>query len=102
MKQEMLQNDFPAITGFPIIINQEDIGENFLSGEEITEDYIGKQAWKVWDGHHRVLAALNAKLPYLKVRLERSSITNPEELFEKYGLTSKNIVQAAEKVLSKK
>lgn len=90
MKQEMLQNDFPAITGFPIIINQEDIGENFLSGEEITEDYIGKQAWKVWDGHHRVLAALNAKLPYLKVRLERSSITNPEELFEQGGMIEQN------------
>jgi hypothetical protein len=89
MKEEMLSNDFPSITGFPIIISKDDVGESFLSGEIITEEYIGKQAWKVWDGHHRVLAAINANLPYINVRLERSAITDEKELFKDGGSINK-------------
>lgn len=92
MQRDMIQNDFPAITGYPFIIDDNDVGLEFMSGEKITEEMIGQKAWKVWDGHHRVLAAINANIPYIKVRLERSAITNEKELFKEGGaINSKNL-----------
>lgn len=80
MQQEMLSHSFPPITGFPTIIDDSDVGDYFMSGEEITKEHIGKQVWKVWDGHHRVLSAIDVNLPYIKVKLEHSAITNQDEL----------------------
>jgi len=84
MKEKMLSHDFPPITGFPSIINESDIGQKFLNGNEITEEDIGKQVWKVTDGHHRAISAINAELPYIEVELDYSTITDPNEL-EKGG-----------------
>jgi hypothetical protein len=82
MKEEMLSHDFPPIEGYPRIIDQDDVDSNieFLNGDQVTEEYIGKMAWMVTDGHHRSLAAIEANLPYLEVKLDYSTITDPEEL----------------------
>ncbi len=75
MRVEMLSHSFPAIMGFPSVINEDDLGQYFLSGEEITEDHIGQLCWNVTDGHHRSLAAIEANLPYLETTLDYSCIT---------------------------
>ena len=80
MKADALSHEFPKVTGFPAIIDDSDVGGYFLNGNEITESDIGKQIWKVWDGHHRSIAAINAKLPYVEVELYRAAITNQDEL----------------------
>lgn len=85
MRDMMLSHDFPPITGFPTVIDESDVGDYFLSGDEITEEHIGKQAWKVWDGHHRTLAAINANLPYIEVELEKAAVTDMDEYLENGG-----------------
>ena len=74
-KEEMLSHNFPKITGYPYEIEKEDVGSYFLSGKEITKKEVGEKVWKVWEGHHRVLAAIEAELPYLETELEYSAIT---------------------------
>lgn len=72
MEDEMMENEFPPIKGFPIKITDGDLerfGE-FLSGEPITEDDLGKYAWVTTDGHHRTIAALQANLPFLRTKLD--------------------------------
>jgi hypothetical protein len=88
MKAEMLSHEFPPIMGYPAIIDENDIGNYFLDGEEITEEHIGKNVWMVTDGHHRSLASIKANLPYIEVELDYSTITDPEDLkqFEKKAL----------------
>jgi len=85
MQEEMLSHDFPPIMGFPTEIDENDIGDYFLNGNEITEDDIGKRAWKVTDGHHRTLSAINAHLPYIRTELDFSTVTNQAEYFENGG-----------------
>jgi hypothetical protein len=80
MKCEMLSNNFPAIEGYPSIINEDDIGKEFLTGEEITSEHLGEYFWNVTNGHHRTLAAINANLPHLLTTLDYSCITNENEL----------------------
>ncbi len=72
----MLQNNLPAIQGYPSIIDESDIGNFFINGSEVTPEDIGKMCWFVTDGHHRSTAAYNAKLPYVFVELDYSTITN--------------------------
>jgi hypothetical protein len=76
MESYMLSHNFPPIQGYPIIINEQDIGEYFLNDEEIVESDIGKKAWRVTDGHHRSLAAISALLPYIYVELDYGCITS--------------------------
>lgn len=85
MKEQMLSHDFPPIMGYPIIISEDDLGKNFINGEEITEDFIGQRAWVVTDGHHRVFAALEVGLPMLEVQLDYSTVTNMDEYFKDGG-----------------
>lgn len=85
MKEMMLSHDFPPITGFPTLIDENDIGDYFLSGEEITDEHVGKKAWKVWDGHHRTIAAINANLPYIQVELEKAAVTDMDEFLNNGG-----------------
>ncbi len=85
MKEMMLSHDFPPITGFPTLIDENDVGDYFLSGEEITEEHVGKKAWKVWDGHHRTIAAINANLPYIQVELEKAAVTDMDEFLNNGG-----------------
>lgn len=80
MKAEMLSHNFPPIQGYPIIIEEDDLEGWFIDGSNIPETMLGKQAWKVTDGHHRSLAAIEAKLPYLHVELDYSTITNETDL----------------------
>ncbi len=80
MKTEMLSHSFPPILGFPTIIDENDIGEFFLNGEEVTEEHIGKLCWKVTDGHHRSLSAIAARLPYLETDLDYNTLTNETDL----------------------
>lgn len=67
-----LDNDFPPIKGYPIIITEDDIDRYgvFLDDREITKSDIGKYAWIVTDGWHRTLAALKANIPYLETKID--------------------------------
>lgn len=82
MRAEMLSHEFPPIEGFPTIIDENDIGDYFMTQEEITEDHIGQLAWKVTDGPHRTLAAIEAQLPHLEITLDYSCITSEEDLLQ--------------------
>ncbi len=72
MTREGLLHTFPPIKGFPIIINEDDVERfgAFLSGVELKSSDIGEYAWVTTDGHHRVLAAIEANLPYLETKLD--------------------------------
>jgi len=85
MQQEMLGHDFPPIMGFPRVISEEDVGEYFLTGEEIEDTHIGQKVWVVTDGHHRTLAAINAGLPYINTELDFSTVTNLDEYYAEGG-----------------
>jgi hypothetical protein len=76
MSHEMLAHSFPPIMGFPSEIDENDIGNLFINGEEIQESDLGKKVWYVTDGHHRSMAASDAGIPYLEVTLDYSTITN--------------------------
>lgn len=78
MIEKMLSHDFPPIQGFPCVIDERDV--YFVDGRKINESDWGKKAWKVTDGHHRSLAAIEARLPYLEVCLDYSTITDEIEL----------------------
>lgn len=82
MQIEMLSHSFPPIKGYPFIISEEDTetGECFMNGNPIEAEHIGQIAWKVTDGHHRTLAAIEANLPHLEVELDYSCITDQKEL----------------------
>jgi len=80
MKAEMLGHNFPPIMGYPVIIDEDDLEGWFIDGSNIPETMLGKLAWKVTDGHHRSLAAINAQLPYITVMLDYSTITNETDL----------------------
>ena len=76
MEVKMLEHNFPPIKGYPIIIDENDIERygKFLSGNDITINDVGRYAWVVTDGHHRVISALIAHLPFLKTILDYSYI----------------------------
>lgn len=76
MRLNMNNHDFPPIKGYPIIIDDGDIErfEYFLSGEKIRKNDLGKYAWVVTDGHHRVVSALNVGLPQLKTLIDYSYV----------------------------
>lgn len=80
MKEQMLSHEFPPIEGFPTIIDDNEIGGQFLNGEEITEEHRGWLCWKVTDGHHRSLSAIAARVPYLETELDYATITNETDL----------------------
>jgi len=79
MQSEMLGHDFPPIMGYPVIIDENDICNYFLNGDEVIDSMIGKLAWKVTDGHHRSLAAIAANLPHIEVTLDYGTITDPKD-----------------------
>lgn len=74
-----LESDIEPIKGFPFIINEDDIDTLLMNNEPITSDMIGTYAWKLTDGHHRVLAAIQVDLPYLNTKLEYA---DPEHYIE--------------------
>lgn len=73
-------HEFPPILGFPSVIDEDDVGALFLTRELVEDTMIGEQIWKVTDGHHRSLAAIEAGLSHLEVELDYSCITDPAEL----------------------
>lgn len=79
-ENDLLRFDFPAIKGFPHVIDENDIGKVFLSGEEIEENHLGVSAWFVTDGHHRSLAFLENNIKYIHVTLDRTAITSEIDL----------------------
>lgn len=85
MSEKMLSHDFPPISGYPTIIDENDVGDYFLTGEEITDNHIGQQVWVVTDGHHRTLAAIAANLPFIETELDYSTVTNLDEYYEEGG-----------------
>jgi hypothetical protein len=76
MRLKLLSHNFQPIKGYPIIIDESDIErfEYFLSGEKITEKDLGKYAWVVTDGHHRVVSAFNVGLSQLKTSIDYSYV----------------------------
>lgn len=79
MQSEMLSHTFPPIKGFPTIIDEDDLEGWFVDGRSIPETCLGKLAWKVTDGHHRSLAAIAARLPYVETTLDYTAITNEKD-----------------------
>lgn len=73
-------DEFPNIDGYPSQIDDMDIGQQFMTGEEITEEHAGLKVWRVTDGHHRTLAAIEAGHRTIGVTLDYSCITIEEEL----------------------
>jgi len=67
------------IIGYPHIVTEDEIGEIFISGEEVSEEHIGLLVWYVTDGHHRATVACEQGLN-LSVKLDYSAITLEEEL----------------------
>lgn len=80
MTADMMQHEFPPIKGFPSEITDEDVGGVWMNGDEITSDDVGKKIWKVTDGHHRTIAAINSALPYIETELDYATITDEAEL----------------------
>ena len=79
-----LSHKFPPIKGYPDVITEEDFGDYFINGIEITENDLGTYVWKVTDGHHRSHAALNAGLPYIHTELDTTALAD-EELYLQDG-----------------
>lgn len=79
-----IEYTFPPIMWFPEIVTNETLEEHshFMWGDEITEDDLWSLIWNVTDWHHRVLAACNAWKKYISLKLDRSTITNEDELME--------------------
>ncbi len=71
------------ILGYPHIISEDEIGEIFISGEEVNETHIGDLVWYVTDGHHRSTVAVEQGIN-LSVKLDYSTITDELEL-QKYN-----------------
>ncbi len=72
----------PRICGYPSIIDEDDIGQQFLSGEEIQPQHIGLNIWYVTNGHHRTCAALEAGITYLDAKIDPFTLTNYDDLAE--------------------
>lgn len=79
-ENDLLRFDFPDIEGFPHVIDENDIGKVFLSGEEIEGNHLGVSAWFVTDGHHRSLAFLENNIKHIHVTLDRAAITSKIDL----------------------
>ena len=71
--------EWEPIKGYPGKITEEDVGECFISGEEITEEMIGERCFFVTDGHHRstVGAELGIQLHW---ELDFNAVTEEEDL----------------------
>jgi len=72
-------DDVEPILGYPDIICEDDIGKEFISGQEVTEEHIGDIVWYVTDGHHRSIVA-NEQGVNLLVELDSSCIVLEGEL----------------------
>ncbi len=83
-KSELLENDFPPIKGYPIILTTHDIErfETFLNGDDISTSDIGKYAWIVTDGYHRTLAAIEADMPYILTEVDYSYVDESDYVNE--------------------
>lgn len=79
MRDELLSHKFPPIKGYPIIITESNIGEKYLNGNKVKRKDLGKYAWKITDGHHRVLSALANNLEYVETEIDYSYV-NDEDL----------------------
>ncbi len=80
MQELMLSHEFPAISGYPHKLTNEDIGITFLNGEQVESKNIGNLVWFVTDGHHRAISAINANIPYLFTELDFSTITTEKDM----------------------
>lgn len=82
--QEMKENDeltghngFPEILGYFDVINEADLGIDFLCHydlptERITKKHLGLEIFRVTDGHHRAIAATKAGIWCLDVDKDNS------------------------------
>ncbi len=82
-------------------------GPLLLSEAKKTGAFVVAEEHSIWGGLGSAVSQFvsqNHPIPVELVAIQDTYAESgkPEELFEKYGLTSKNIVQAAEKVLLKK
>lgn len=75
------QINFPPIMGFPSVIDEDDMNNPEFGLLDIDAPYEkGDLIWKVTDGHHRTLAAIEAGIYMLDVTLDYSCITSENEL----------------------
>lgn len=72
--------DIEPIMGYPGIIDENDLGDHFMTGEEISKKHIGQPCWFVTDGHHRTLSRVEEGYDWIRVEVDPSSFTNYNEL----------------------
>ena len=79
-----IEYTFPPITWYPWIITEDIIDQyaQFINWEDIEYSDIWKLAWFVTDWHHRSIAANNVWKKFVDVELDRSTITDIDELEE--------------------
>jgi hypothetical protein len=74
--------DFTPISGYPSIIDDSDIGNYFMTGEEITEAHVDQSCRYVTDGHHRTTVLLERHVRRINVVIDPSCFTVEAELIE--------------------
>lgn len=59
------------ISGYESVIDEDDIGKLFISGEEVSNKHIGEKVLYVHDGHHRSIVAceLGINLSYITIEV---------------------------------
>jgi len=73
---------FPPITGYPDVIDEDDVGKVFMDGSEVVKSDVGQSVWYVTDGHHRTIAAIEAGICRLNVMMDMSCFTDEDELLK--------------------
>jgi hypothetical protein len=67
------------IKGFKSIIDENDLGMTFLSGQPIGNEHLNVEVWKVTDGHHRAVIAGEQGVE-VWVTTDYNAIVDPSEL----------------------
>ena len=81
MKTLEFNHEFPPIWGFESIITEDDVNQVwFMDGKLVLKEHLGIVIWKVTDGHHRTLSAINAQLGWIEVEPDPNCFVTEEEL----------------------
>jgi len=77
-----LCHEFPPIKGFTSLYDENDEEDEDFQLIDLNAERprIGDLIWKVTDGNHRTISAINAELPHLEIELDYSCITNEKDL----------------------
>jgi hypothetical protein len=51
---------FPPIQGYFTTLDESDLWKTFVTGQQVSEEDIGKEAFQTYDGHHRAYGKARA------------------------------------------